>query len=268
MLKDKKLFLFDIDGTIALGKDLIPGTLDLLAYIEKVGGKAIYITNNSTKSIKDYITQFEEVWGIQTDESNFITASYATSLYLKGKYGQQKLFVIGTHSFIKELKNSGLNVTEELEEDIVCAVVGFDNELNYKKIEKICELLHSRSIDYIGTNPDLCCPTKFGSIPDCGAICEMLACAVNRRPLFIGKPNKMIVEICLESSGYSREETIVVGDRFYTDIACGINGGVETAVVFTGEAKKIDIESTPFKPTYYFDTIKDLYQAFLDETDH
>ncbi len=258
MLVDKKLFLFDIDGTIALGKDLINGTLDLLEHIQKIGGKPIFITNNSTKSIKDYISQFKN-WNIDTDESNFVTASYATALFLKEKYGDKKLFVIGTNSFISELKNFGLNVTEDLKEDIVCAVVGYDNELTYKKIEKVCELLQTKPVDYIGTNPDLCCPTKFGSVPDCGAICEMIACAVNRKPLFIGKPNKLIIEICLQLSGFSKDEALVVGDRFYTDIACGINSGVDTAVVFTGEAKEKDIASTEFKPTYQFDTVRELY---------
>lgn len=259
MLKDKKLFLLDIDGTIALDTKLIDGTLEFMNYVLSIGGKYIFITNNSTRSIEDYIIKFEK-FEIKVDETSFVTSSYATALYLRETYKDKKIFVLGTKSFIEELRRFNVNVTEEQDDDIVCAVVGFDNELNYKKIENICELLLTREIDYIATNPDLVCPTSFGFIPDCGSICEMIRHAVKREPLYIGKPNKTIVEMCLEQTGFSREETLVIGDRLYTDIACGINGGVETAVVFTGEATKEDLKDTKFKPTYSFNTIKELYE--------
>jgi len=259
MLKDKKLFLLDIDGTIALDTKLIDGTLEFMNYVLSIGGKYIFITNNSTKSIEDYIIKFEK-FEIKVDETSFVTSSYATALYLRETYKDKKIFVLGTKSFIEELRRYNVNVTEEQDDDIVCAVVGFDNELNYKKIENICELLLTRNIDYVATNPDLVCPTSFGFIPDCGSICEMIGHAVKREPLYIGKPNKTIVEMCLEQTGFSREETLVIGDRLYTDIACGINGGVETAVVFTGEATKEDLKNTEFKPTYSFSTIKELYE--------
>lgn len=259
MLKDKKLFLLDIDGTIALDTTLIDGTLDFMNHVLSIGGKYIFITNNSTKSIEDYITKFEK-FKIKVDKTSFVTSSYATALYLRETYKDKKIFVLGTKSFIEELRKFNVNVTEDQDDDVVCAVVGFDNELNYKKIENICELLLTRDIDYIATNPDLVCPTGFGFVPDCGAICEMIGHAVKREPLFIGKPNKSIVEMCLKQTGFTKEETLVIGDRLYTDIACGINGEVDTAVVFTGEAKREDILNTEYMPTYSFDTIKELYE--------
>ncbi|AQR96647.1 HAD-IIA family hydrolase [Clostridium saccharoperbutylacetonicum] len=259
MLKDKKLFLLDIDGTIALDTTLIDGTLEFMEHVLSIGGKYIFITNNSTTSIDDYIKKFEK-FKIKVDATSFVTSSYATALYLKENYKDKKIFVLGTKSFIQELKSFDIKVTEEQEDDISCAVVGFDNELNYKKIEDICELLTTRNIDYIATNPDLVCPTSFGFIPDCGSICQMIGNAVKREPIYIGKPNKAIVEMCLKQTGYSKEETLVIGDRLYTDIACGINGGVDTAVLFTGEAKKEDLADTEFKPTYSFESIKELYE--------
>lgn len=259
MLKDKKLFLLDIDGTIALDTTLIDGTLDFMNHVLKMGGKYIFITNNSTKSIHDYIAKFGK-FEIEVDGTSFVTSSYATALYLRETYKDKKIFVLGTASFIQELRSFEINVTEEQEDDIVCAVVGFDNELNYRKIENICELLLTRNIDYVATNPDLVCPTSFGFVPDCGSICQMIGNAVKREPLYIGKPNKAIVEMCLKQTGFTKEETLVIGDRLYTDIACGINGGVDTAVLFTGEATKEDLIDTEFKPTYSFETIKDLYK--------
>ena len=264
MLRDKKLFLLDIDGTIALDATLIDGTMEFMHHVRRIGGKYIFITNNSTKSIADYVVKFEK-WDIPVDESNFVTSSHATALYLKHHYEGKKLFVLGTRSFVAELRGHGLQVTERIEDNIACAVVGFDNELTYGKVADICELLMTREVDYIATNPDLACPTAFGFVPDCGAICRFIDCAVKRDPHYIGKPNAEIVEMCLAQTGFTREQTLVIGDRLYTDIACGINGGVDTAVVFTGEAKAPDLADTAYPPTYAFDDMRALYNAVIAE---
>ncbi len=265
MLKDKKLFLFDIDGTIALDTTLIDGTRELISYIEEVEGKPIFITNNSTKSLDAYVEKFEK-WGYHYDKSHFITASYATIVYLKEHYPKDKIFVLGTKSLIQELKNYGFDITEDPNAGATVALIGFDNEFRYEKAWDICKLFfeHPETV-LLATNPDLNCPTTFGFVPDCGAICKMIECAVGREPFFIGKPNSTMVDISLEQTGFSKEETIVVGDRFYTDIACGINAGVETAVVFTGEAKEEDLATTEYPPTYVFPTVKELLEAIMAE---
>lgn len=260
MLKDKKYFLFDIDGTLAVDETLYDGSYDLINYIEKINGRAFYITNNSVKSRKDYMEKFAR-WGIKTDEDQFMTASYATCCYLKEHYADKKIFVVGTSSFVEELVSFGLNVTEMDMNHIDCVVVGFDRTLDYQKVEKACELLTDPKIDYIGTNPDLRCPTGFGFIPDCGAICNMISAAVDREPYYVGKPNKEIVEMCMRQVNARKEEVIVVGDRLYTDIACGINAGVETVIVFTGEAKADDLEDTPYRPDYSFRNIREFFEA-------
>lgn len=264
MLKQKKYFLFDIDGTLAVDETLYEGTKEILNYIESIGGKAFFITNNSTKSRGDYVKKFER-WNIKTTKEQFVTASYATCLYLKKQYGDRKLFVLGTPSFLAELKEYGLRVTDRVEEEVACVVVGFDATLCYSKIEAACELLFRPEVDYVGTNPDLRCPTAFGFIPDCGGICAMINHTVERTPYYVGKPNKEIVDLCLKQVKAKPEEAIVVGDRLYTDIACGIHGKVDTAVVFTGEAAKEDMETTPYQATYQFDTILELYHAVCKE---
>ncbi len=257
----KKLFLFDIDGTIAIDNDLIDGTLELLEQIRSIGGKAIYITNNSTKSRQAYIEKFKR-WNIPVTIDNFVTASYVTIRYLKEHHRHDTIFVIGTASFVRELREEGLDVTEEKTDGVSVVLVAFDNEFTYQKAERACRiLLTCPDVTYLATNPDLCCPTSFGSVPDCGAICQMLACAVRRQPIFLGKPTPILVDLCCFMSGFSREETLVVGDRLYTDIACGINAGVDTAVVFTGEASPSDCSDTPYPPTYRFPSVRQLLEA-------
>lgn len=266
-LKTKKLFLLDIDGTVSLDTEWIDGALEFLNLVRERGGKYIFITNNSTKGIKDYVDKYTNM-GLQVDETNFLTASYVTGYFLKQHHKQELLYVLGTKSFLRELQSFDLFVTEEVTEQnieqISAAIVGFDSELNYEKVTTICRLLQTKeTIKYYATNKDLACPTTFGFIPDCGAICNMIGCAVKREPEFLGKPNPMMVTMALELYGYTKEETLVIGDRLYTDIACGRNAGADTLLVFTGEAKEADLSTTEYPPDYYCNTIKELYQLFL-----
>lgn len=258
VLKNKKLFLFDIDGTIAVGNDLLEGTLALLNYIENVGGKAYYITNNSTKSNADYVEKFKNSFGLCTTEDLFITSGYMTLQFLLKNYAREKVYVLGTASFISELRKNGLHITETAEEGIACVVVAYDSELSYNKLIECCKILSTTDVPFYGTNPDLCCPIDFGFIPDCGSICQMITNSTGKEPIYLGKPSPEVVRRCQEASGFSDEETLVVGDRLYTDIACGINAGVDSCVVFTGEATANDLQDTPYPPTYAFENVNEL----------
>lgn len=257
-LKKKKLFLFDIDGTLAVGNTLYEGSAELLSYIQRIGGKAYYITNNSTKSGADYVKKFRDAFNLITTEDQFITSGYMTIRFLKQNFKDKKIFVLGTASFVTELKKNELHVTETAEDDIDCVIAAYDNELNYEKLIQISKALLTKDVPFYATNPDLRCPIDFGFIPDCGAICSMITQTTNKNPVYLGKPSREVVELCLELSGFTREETLVVGDRLYTDIACGINGGVDTCVVFTGEAQPSDMKNTPYPADYEFDNIKEL----------
>lgn len=265
MLGDKKLFLLDIDGTICKGNQLIGGTKEFLSDIEKNGGKYIFITNNATRSIDDYILFFQQL-GIMTNHSNFLTASYATVYYLKKYHPGEMIYVMGTKSFIRELKKNKIRVTTDCEdEEISCVLISYDNQLTYEKISDTCRLLSTKKVDYLATNPDYVCPIEFGYVPDCGAICEMLNHAIKRIPHFIGKPEPDMVELAISRNNYRKEETLVVGDRLYTDMLCGHNAKVETAMVLTGEATKEEAESCPYGPDYLMQSVESLHKKWLEE---
>ncbi|MBQ2802744.1 MAG: HAD-IIA family hydrolase [Lachnospiraceae bacterium] len=262
-LRNKKLFLFDIDGTLAVGDTLYPGSVALLKHIESIGGKSYFITNNSTRSNADYVQKFRNTFHLETTEDLFITSGYITITYLKEHYANQKIFVLGTKSFVTELQKNDLQITEQYESDIQCLVAAYDSELTYDKLTEACKVLSTMDVPFYATNPDLCCPIDFGFIPDCGAICEMLTHSTGKAPIYLGKPSPEIIELCLLASGFTKEETLVVGDRLYTDIACGINAGVDTCVLFTGETQKEDLTQTLYPPTYSFENIEALWRACL-----
>ena len=267
MMKNKKLFLLDIDGTVCKGEQLIGGTREFLSYLKSCGGQFVFITNNATKSIADYIASFQKM-GIQSDFSNFITASYATVQYLKQHHSGELIYVLGTRSLLRELKQNGIRVTTDCEDgEISCVLVSYDNQLTYEKISDTCQLLTRRpDVDYIATNPDYVCPVEFGYVPDCGSICEMLEHAVKRTPYFIGKPETAMVEFAVKKNRFTKEETLIVGDRLYTDILCGKRAGVETALVLTGEATREEAQRSDDPPEYIFSSIEELFHVWADES--
>ena len=262
MLGNKKLFLLDIDGTVCKGNQLIHGTREFLKDIKANGGQYVFITNNATKSIDEYIYFFQGL-GISTNYTNFLTASYATIDYLKKHHENELIYVLGTKSFIQELKKNKIRVTTDCEEEeITCVIVSYDNQLTYEKLLDTCKLLSTKKVDYLATNPDYVCPIEFGFVPDCGAICEMLAHAVKQTPYFIGKPETAIVELALQRNHYRKEETVIVGDRLYTDILCGYNAGVETVLVLSGEATKEEADNYEPGPTYIMPSVKKLHEEW------
>lgn len=253
-LKTKKLFLLDMDGTIYLDNDLFDGTLDFLEYVKKSGGRYIFLTNNSSKSVDKYIEKLSGM-GIKSDADDYLTSVNATIHVLKNEYDFKKIYALGTASFVKQLSDADLPVVTELQDGIDCLCMGFDTELSFKKLEDACILLRD-DIGYIATNPDWVCPTWYGSVPDCGSVAQMICNATGKKPRFIGKPQPTMIELAMEKTGFKKEETAVIGDRLYTDIASGVNAGISSIFVLSGEGTLADLEKSDVKPEFVYDNIR------------
>ena len=241
-VKRMKLYLFDMDGTLYLGDRLYDFTIELLAQIRRTGGRYLFMTNNSSKSVADYIKKLAKL-GIEADREDFITSSQATAYYLHAHHAGQILYVCGTESLKAELRMEGFTVTENADE-AQCIVMGFDTELTFKKLEDVSRLLLTREIPYIATNPDLVCPTEFGSVPDCGSVCMMINNATGKTPVVIGKPSPLMPELAMERLNYGKEETCVIGDRIYTDVKSGLNAGITGILVMSGETTREILEES------------------------
>ena len=247
LLKNIRLFLFDMDGTLYLGNHLYDFTIELLQTIRSTGRKYLFMTNNSSKSVDDYIKKLEKL-GILAVREDFITSSQATAYYLKQHCPNHRLYVCGTNSLKKELEMEGFTVTSKLE-DVDCIVMGFDTELTFQKLEDVSRLLLTReNIPYIATNPDYVCPTEFGSVPDCGSVCDMIYNATGKRPVVIGKPSPLMPQLAMDRYGFSKDETAVVGDRIYTDIKSGLNAGITGVLVLSGETTRDILDASIDKP--------------------
>lgn len=255
-LKDLKLFLLDMDGTIYLDNNLFDGVTDFLAHIKAIGGKYMFLTNNSSKSVDKYIEKLARL-GIASVADDFLTSTDATIVHLKKK-AYKKIYALGTASFRQQLRQANLPVFDQLEDGIDCLCMGFDTELSFQKLEDACILL-GRNVDYIATNPDWVCPTWYGYVPDCGSVSEMLYNATKRRPQFIGKPEPTMALLAMEKTGFTPQETVLIGDRLYTDIACGFNAGICSIFVLSGEGTLADVEKSDVQPDYIYESIKTFY---------
>jgi HAD superfamily hydrolase (TIGR01457 family) len=260
LLRGKKLFLFDMDGTLYLGNRLYDFTLELLDTLKKTGRKYLFMTNNSSKSVEDYVKKLEKL-GIYATREEFMTSSQATAFYLHKHHEGKKLYVCGTESLKQELRMEGFAVTTDISE-VECIVMGFDTELTFQKLHDVSFLLLTRpELPYIATNPDYVCPTEFGSVPDCGSVCDMIFNATGKRPVVIGKPAPLMPQLAMEKLGMTKEETCVVGDRIYTDVKSGLNAGVTGILVLSGETTREILQKSEDKPHLVLENAGEILEA-------
>ena len=260
ILRSKKLYLFDMDGTLYLGNQLYDFTLELLDTLKKTGRNYLFMTNNSSKSVEDYVKKLEKL-GIAATREDFMTSSQATAFYLHKHHEGQKLYVCGTESLKEELRREGFTVTTDISE-VECIVMGFDTELTFQKLHDVSYMLLTRpDLPYIATNPDYVCPTEFGSVPDCGSVCDMIYNATKKRPVVIGKPSPLMPQLAMEKLGVSREETCVVGDRIYTDVKSGLNAGITGILVLSGETTREILEASEDKPHLVLEDASEILTA-------
>ena len=260
LLRNIRLYLFDMDGTLYLGNRLYEFTAELLETIRSTGRRYLFMTNNSSKSVEDYIQKLSGL-GISATRDDFITSSQATAYYLKENFPHHRLYVCGTRSLKEELQREGFTVTDKLDE-VDCIVMGFDTELTFQKLEDVSRLLLTREeIPYIATNPDYVCPTEFGSVPDCGSVCDMIFNATGKRPVVIGKPSPLMPQLAMSRLGYAKEETAVVGDRIYTDVKSGLNAGITGVLVLSGETTEEILAKSEEKPHLVLRDASEIIQA-------
>lgn len=262
-LQDKRLFLLDMDGTIYLDDRLFDGVTAFLSRIREKGGRYLFLTNNSSKGVEGYIEKLNGM-GIATGREDYLTSVDAAIDLLRRRYPGRRCYVQGTRSFYDQLAAAGIPVTCDREDGAEILLSGFDRELTFQKLEDACILLN-RGITWLATNPDWVCPTWYGAVPDCGSVCQMLTNATGREPIFIGKPQPAMAELAMRRTGIGREETVLIGDRVYTDIACAVNAGIDSILVLSGEGTREDTEKFGVRPTWIYDDIAAVYRE-MEET--
>jgi 4-nitrophenyl phosphatase/NagD protein len=256
-LQDAECLLFDLDGTVYLGSDLLPGAAQLLSYLKQIGKAHFFLTNNSSRSRKDYVEILAR-YGLNVPLDQIFSSGMATAIYLKKKTPGAKIYLVGTPSLEEEFEHYGFDLVED---DPEYVVLGFDTTLTYEKLWKLTDFVREGK-PYIATHPDVNCPTPDGFMPDIGAMMALVESSTGRAAdVIVGKPNPPMVEAIVELTGYQPQQLLMVGDRLYTDIAMG-QAGISTALVLSGEASRDDLPDAPHQPDYVFENLAEFLQAY------
>lgn len=252
-------YIFDLDGTIYLGSDLLPGALRLIEGLRTRGARIVFLSNNPTRDPRMYVDKLTRM-GIPVQLDEILNTVVTMTSWLAENAAGKKIFVIGEQPLRSAIEAAGLELTEQADQvDVV--VASYDRAFDYRKLQIAFDALavHRRAI-LVTTNPDVYCPFPGGrGEPDAGAIVAAIeACTGVRCEVNAGKPDRLMVETAMRQIGLEPSECVMVGDRLSTDIAMGIAAGMDSALVLTGETTLPMLAASDRRPTWVLQRIDEL----------
>ena len=249
-MKEYKGYLIDLDGTMYKGTERIIEAVEFVQALQRKGIPYLFVTNNSSRTPEQVAAKLRE-FEIPATAQQVFTTSMATANYIEEQKPDASVFVIGEDGIIEACKNKGFTFQQE---DADFVIVGLDRSVSYEKLSVAC-LAVRNGATFISTNGDIAIPTERGLLPGNGSITSVVTVSTQTEPIFIGKPESIIMEQAMKVLGVSKEETLMVGDNYDTDIMAGINAGVDTLLVHTGVTTRLYMEGYEKKPTYAIDSL-------------
>jgi len=246
-----KGIILDLDGTVYLGGHEIPGAGDFVRACHNHGIRCLFVTNRSNRTPVVVAEQLQG-YGIECTEEDIWTSSQATAHYLH----KSSAYTIGESALDEALLAEGFTITDKSPEYVI---VGFDREFTYAKLKLACNLIH-KGARFIATNPDHGLPLHDRVAPGTGAIVAAVATGSKTEPLFIGKPERRIMDMGADRLGLDPSDILAVGDNLTTDVIAGQAAGMQTALILTGYSKRADLETAPIQPDYTVDTYAELHE--------
>lgn len=258
ILKDKKLFIFDMDGTIYLGGNPFDFAIRYIKNLRENGKKVLFFTNNASHTTPFYQKKLARL-GFEPQADEIMTSGDVTLEFLKRFRAGKSVYLVATDELVEEYRAKGINLLNGDEESADIVITSFDTSLTYEKLDNACRLVRGGA-EYLSTHPDFNCPTENGFIPDSGAIAAFVTASTGKVPTYFGKPYAETIDMIEEYTGIDRSAMCVFGDRLYTDIAMGKRHGVTSALVLTGETHIEDVcaASDAEKPDFVFNSLNDV----------
>ncbi len=245
--------ILDLDGTVYLSDELIPGVKGLLNGLREDGYKVVYLSNKALQRRSTYAEKLTEL-GVPTPEDQVVNSSYVMASYLAEIAPGARVYVIGEAPLVEELKGAGLEISEDPEK-IDYVVASFDRDFHYDKLHIAYDAIMNGA-GFVATNPDRTCPVEGGEVPDAAGMIGAIEGVTGKEVEKItGKPSKLMVQAALDRLEVSPEECLLIGDRLETDIKMGNKSGIETALVLSGVSNREDLNKSSVEPTY---VLKDL----------
>jgi HAD superfamily hydrolase (TIGR01450 family) len=248
-------YIFDLDGTIYLGDELIPGARQTIEWIRDAGGAVVFLSNKPLEPRASYAAKLTRL-GIPTPSEDVINSTQALMHLLREQHPGARLYVIGETRLLDEMRAAGFVLSARPNEvDIV--VAAFDRTLDYTKLNIAHQALVRGALLY-ATNGDKTCPVRGGEIPDCAGVIAFLeatsGCTVEA---IAGKPSRHILDAALARLGVAPQRCLMVGDRLATDILMGVQAGIDTALVLSGVTRAADLSSSAHQPTHVLASVAD-----------
>ena len=257
VLKNKKLFIFDMDGTIYLGNSPFDFAIKFIENLHNSDKNILFFTNNASHTTDFYMSKLSRL-GFAPRKGEIMTSGDVTIEFLKRHRAGKSVYLVGTDELVSAFKDSGINMLDGSEESADIVVTSFDTSLTYEKLDNACRFIRGGA-EYLSTHPDKNCPTENGFIPDSGAIAALVTASTDVTPTYFGKPYRETIEMISEATGFSPADMCIFGDRLMTDIALGKRFGVTSVLVLTGETKLGDIEKADEseRPDIVLDSLAD-----------
>nr|XP_048325116.1 phosphoglycolate phosphatase 1A, chloroplastic-like [Ziziphus jujuba var. spinosa] len=279
LIDSVETFIFDCDGVIWKGDKLIDGVPETLELLRSKGKRLVFVTNNSTKSRKQYGKKFETL-GLNVNEEEIFASSFAAAAYLKSINfpKDKKIYVIGEDGIIKEVELAGFQYfggpedgekkielkpgfRMEHDENVGAVVVGFDRYFNYYKVQyaTLC-IRENPGCLFIATNRDAV--THLTDVQEWaggGSMVGAISGSTQREPLVVGKPSTFMMDYLATKFGITKSQICMVGDRLDTDILFGQNGGCKTLLVLSGVTTLSMLQNpkNTIQPDFYTNKISD-----------
>lgn len=251
-------YILDLDGTVYLGDELLPGAREALAEL-KSRASVVYLTNKPLYLPANYAEKLTRL-GVQTSAEEVVSSTDALLLYLKNHAPNARIFVVGEPPLIGLLESAGYEVTEDPHK-VEVVVVSFDRTFDYRKLKIAFDAVNAGA-RLVATNPDAHCPSPDGGLPDCAAMLAAIEASTGARAeAIVGKPSQHMVAVLLEKLGVPARDTLLVGDRLSTDVRMANEAGMASALVLTGATSLEEALSSQDKPDYIIDGLGELLPA-------
>jgi 4-nitrophenyl phosphatase len=252
IMKKYKAYLIDLDGTMYRGKEKITEAVDFVKKLKEKDVPYLFVTNNSSQTPEEVADRLKS-FGVPAEPDNVLTTSLATAAYIHEKKPGSSVYFLGENGLKQALRDKQLTVNEE---DPDYVIVGMDRALSYEKLSIAC-LAVRNGAEFLSTNPDIALPTERGFLPGNGSITSVVSVSTERDPVFIGKPEPIIIDLALQKLGLDKEEALMIGDNYHTDILAGLNAEVDTLLVYTGVTTREEMKDQNKKPTYEINSLSE-----------
>ncbi|WP_340392154.1 TIGR01457 family HAD-type hydrolase [Macrococcoides caseolyticum] len=257
-MKKYKGYLLDLDGTMYAGTRVIEGAKEFIEYLSNNNLPYLFVTNNASKRPDEVAEKLTNMGFIATAD-NVVTSAMATASYIAEEHPAASVYVIGGTGIRQALQDEQLVITDDIHVDYV--VIGLDVDINYEKLSKAC-LAVRNGARFISTNPDTSIPTERGFLPGNGALTSVVSVSTGIAPKFIGKPMETIMNKAVDMMQLPKEELIMIGDLYMTDIMSGINAGIDTLHVQTGVSTYEQVMAEQVPPTHSVKNLLDVIRIY------